>query len=56
MDDLTRAVEAALFASDAAYQEAMAQANAERLYPRDAGVRQMAETLRRDAAGGGSPP
>ena len=33
-----------------------AQANAERLYPQDAGVRQMAETLRRDAAGGGSPP
>jgi Flp pilus assembly protein TadD len=33
-----------------------AQANAERLYPQDAGVRQLAETLRRDAAGGGSPP
>jgi Tfp pilus assembly protein PilF len=33
-----------------------AQASAERLYPQDAGVRQLAEAVRRDAAGGGSPP
>jgi Tfp pilus assembly protein PilF len=33
-----------------------ALANAVRLYPRDAGVQQTAELLRRDAAGGGAPP
>jgi Flp pilus assembly protein TadD len=32
------------------------QAGAERLYPRDPGVRQVAELLRRDAAGGGAVP
>jgi Flp pilus assembly protein TadD len=32
------------------------QAGAERLYPRDPGVQQVAELLRRDAAGGGPAP